>query len=97
MNEEAEMRTTLEIEALARARDRYLLQLKQINDILHPEVEPDGQPFYAVPLFGAPDGRQCAFCHRWAAEVEQLITTGRVCICDECVRACLAILAPDEE
>ena len=78
-----------DVAAVERARDRYLLKLKQINDILHPE---DGVYFEARSLIRA-DVMRCSFCNLDQSQVMHLIAGPSVFICNECVTACVEIIA----
>ena len=50
-----------------------------------------------APGFGGPDDEmRCSFCHKTRSQVNKLIAgQNGVCICDECVQACLDMIGED--
>ena len=52
---------------------------------------------FGTPGFGGPDDEmRCSFCHKTRSQVNKLIAgQNGVCICDECVQACLDMIGED--
>ncbi len=87
----AHLESCSDAESIARARDRYLLQLKRINDILHPDDDVTFEPHAKV----RGGDIRCSFCGK--ADVEKVIAGPTCFICNECVDVCVEIIRKDRE